>query len=131
MADDSPALDGVPIHSTQNTEDRLRVACMKNIIMKAARSLPIASGRFKYVSYCVNKTYTISPIDFAGYTRLVSHALQEINLRNECEMTIVRFYVCQHGLQLDKLAARRFVADIIDMDHPQMNIAQIHRADSL
>ena len=77
-----------------------------------------ASGGFKYVSYSVNETYAISSTGLAGYARLVS---QETNFRDKCGMIIVRFYICQHGLHLDS-TAKRFVTDIIDMDHPHVDI---------
>jgi len=49
-----------------------------------------ASGGFKYMSYSVNETYTISSTDLAGYARLVS---QETNFRDKCGMTFVSIYV--------------------------------------
>jgi len=46
-------------------------------------------------------------------------------------MTQVRFYMYEHGLRLQNEEARRLVREIADVDHPHIDVVQLHRVDNL
>lgn len=57
--------------------------------------------------------------------------MRNTDLQQECGITFARFYVCRHGLRLPPRQARRYVEDMVRIDHPHVDVALFHRADVL
>ncbi|TGZ52329.1 hypothetical protein DBV15_11753 [Temnothorax longispinosus] len=51
------------------------------------------------------------------------------DLTNTCGMSYVRLYMYEHDMRLPKDVARCMVDRMVDVDHPHVDIVQIHRAD--
>lgn len=90
-----------------------------------------ARAGIRYVSYNVDRIYTVMQDDFHDFALHFAEVLSDIDLRNACGMSYVRFYVCQHGMRLRKNLARSLLRRAVDVDHDEVDMIQIHRADTL
>lgn len=131
-------LDGVPSVTTPESEGRLRVTVQSfihRVIVRAAKRLPkncdTSRDGLKYVSYDVDRTYRVMQRDFKLFARLVTEELRNIDLRDRCAMSVVRFYNCEHGMRLEKNQAQQVIHQRFRIDHPHAELIQLHRADTI
>lgn len=110
-------------------------AFVHNVIVRAAKYLSkdteTARGGISYLSYNVDRTYNITEKDFDAFAANVTEVLTDFDLRNKCGMSIVRFYMCEHGMRLRKESGMVLLKEMANEDHPHVDILQIHCADTL
>ncbi|KMQ89010.1 hypothetical protein RF55_11401 [Lasius niger] len=124
--------------SGRKEDGPLRTACeafIRQILFGAIQDIPentlTARGGAAYVEYDVSRTYRVMASDYDGYVREVSQLLSDVNILETCHMHCVRFYMCEHGLRLDKNLAAAYLADTVDVAHGHLDVLQIHRADNI
>jgi len=70
-------------------------------------------------------------IDYRDVARRVSEILASQNLVETCYMSYVCFYICEHGMRLEKSMAAAILTDTVDVTHRHFDVLQIHRADNI
>lgn len=127
-----------PVRSTYEEEGRLKEcvsAFVSKFIARAARLLDknceTARGGFRYIMHDVDRSYNVMSKDYYNFCRLLSNVIRTKSLRKSCGMTCVRFYQAQHGLRLEKAMVENLLKEVVDVQHPYMDILQIHRADTM
>jgi len=135
---DCPFFRDVPVRSTFAEEGRLRAACtafINGIVLPAARRIPVsaltARTGLTSVERDVDRTYTVYRRDYATFAANLTAMLAEVDLRQACGIDCIRFYVCRHGLRLEKSRARALLDAVVDVDHHHVDLLQVHRADTL
>lgn len=138
IAENSYVYKDVPRTSTTHEEGRLRKACsafILNILTPAVRRLTTMSETamtgLKYLVYDVDRVYNVVQRDYDCFARSVSTLLETTNLSDVCGMRYVRFYMANHGLRLERHVAKRYVNELVDLDHAHLDVMQIHKANSL
>lgn len=85
----------------------------------------------RYANYNVDHTYNVFRQDFCTFARLVDATIRPVDLAETCAIVFARIYVAQHGLRMAKGLAGDLLRRIVRIDHPALNVLQIHRADVL
>jgi len=84
-------------------------AFIKRILFAAIHDIDkntfTAPGGAPYLRYDVTRAYRVMAIDYRDVARRVSEILASENLLEICYMSCVRFYICEHGMRLEKLLA--------------------------
>jgi len=131
-------LRGAPRYSTVRDHGRLvivRNAFLRNIVVRAARRMPIKSvtamSGLPWVSDDLDGTYQIASVEWNSFAANMGQIMTEESIRRTCGMGYVRFYTCQHGIREPRLTAMSVVRGIIDIDHPHVDVVQVHVADEL
>ncbi|KAL0098995.1 hypothetical protein PUN28_020202 [Cardiocondyla obscurior] len=104
--------------------------CMKLLVQastKMTQNCKTVKAGIQNVKHAVDKTYTVFQKDFVTYAACVSRQIYFTNLRGECGLAFLRFYVCLHGLRLQHQIAEQFMHKIININNRHIDIIQIHR----
>ncbi|KAL0098774.1 hypothetical protein PUN28_020730 [Cardiocondyla obscurior] len=75
--------------------------CMKLLVQastKMTQNCKTVKAGIQNVKHAVDKTYTVFQEDFVTYAACVSRQIYFTNLRGECGLAFLRFYVCLHDL---------------------------------
>jgi len=106
---DCPFFHKVPVWSIFMEEARLRAVCTaftNRIVLPAARRLPAymltARAGLSSVDRDVERTYPVFQRDYQSFAANVTAVLADVDLRQACGIDCLRFYVCRHGLRLEK-----------------------------
>jgi len=107
---------------------------MRHVIARATLCLYIKSesskAGSKFITYEISRHYNIMRVDYAAFSRHVADVmLTDMSLT--CGLNRVRFYMWHHGMRLEKTQADSYLSHIDDMNHPHVDVVQIHRADNL
>jgi len=124
--------------SGREDDGLLRMSCqafIKRILFAAIHDINkntfTARGGAPYLRYDVTRAYRVMAIDYRDVARRVSEILANKNLLELCYMSCVRFYICEHGMRLEKPMAAAVLADTVDMTHEHFDVLQVHRADNI
>jgi len=117
---------------------KLRIAVtafVRAVVIATARLLPMNSktvrGGLPSVRYNVAGAFNVAPADFQDFARHITSKLSAVNMGRDCAMSEIKFYMCEHGLRLRNEDARRLVNEMTDVEHPHIDVVQVHRADNL
>ncbi|KAL0116457.1 hypothetical protein PUN28_009838 [Cardiocondyla obscurior] len=108
--------------------------CIKLLVQastKMTQNCKTVKAGIQNVKHAVDKTYTVFQEDFVTYATCVSRQIYSTNLRGECGLAFLRFYVCLHGLRLQHQIAEQFMHKIININNRHIDIIQIHRANTI
>lgn len=79
----------------------------------------------------VDGSFHIPATEFPEYCDHLAAILEEVSCRSECGIAFLRFYTCSHGMRLACHVAPPAITAIADVDHPHIDVVQVHRADQL
>jgi len=124
-----PPTDRIEKRQSGREEDGLlRLSCqafIKRILFAAIRDISkntfTARGGAPYLRYDVTRAYRVMAIDYRDVARRVSEILASKNLLEICHMTYVCFYICEHGMRLEKPMAA-VLADTVDVTHEHFDV---------
>lgn len=136
---DSEILHFVPKTSTPHQDGRVHViatAFQALVVQKALNDMPLAceSARdgAKFSMFDVDRTYEIYEADWPYFASALTARLEMTNLSQNCGMSIVRLYTCEHGLKMSSEAASAYLTDLlVDVDHPHVDVMQLHHATNI
>lgn len=77
------------------------------------------------------RKFNVASRDYERFARLVTRRLTASDCWQEHGVFCVCFYQCQHDLRLDCERARALLRDFVHVDHPHVDVVQIHRADTI
>ncbi|KMQ92540.1 exopolyphosphatase [Lasius niger] len=108
---------------------------MRKVVLRAAELLredtETAGGGVGFARYEMDSDYPVFQRDFADFARHLTSVLGNTDLREACGISYLRYYVARHGLRLEKGRAETLLGRIVRVDHPHVDVVQIHRADTL
>ncbi|KAL0100556.1 hypothetical protein PUN28_019703 [Cardiocondyla obscurior] len=121
------------------TEKSMARRCVEKIILKLliqpSRRLfedsKTVEGGINLVQYNVNKSFPVCQQDYAAYSSAVENETARLDKRRVFGVSFLRFYSCKHGIRVDPSTARRYLNRLVDVDHPHVDVVQVHAGNTL
>ncbi|KAL0124133.1 hypothetical protein PUN28_006150 [Cardiocondyla obscurior] len=128
------------LRNRQENTERSNVAfCFQMLSLKifatAARNFASSSktvgGGLAALWHVVDKTFTVYQEDYNRYCACVNKETFCCDLDKECGIQFLRFYICIHGLRLFPSIAEHHMWRLINLNHDNVDVVQIHRANTV
>lgn len=84
----------------------------------------------RYAAYNLDRIYIFTQ-DYREFAKLLTRRTRAVSLRRKCGITFLRYYIAQHGLRMPKELARRNLNEMVLLEHVELEVLQIHRADNM